>query len=72
MLSLPSSVRIFVARDAVDFCKAHDGLLAVVRDAFGDDPFDAGVRVRNLTATPKTNLANRFLKAETREVRRQA
>lgn len=45
MLSLPSSVRIFVARDAVDFRKAHDGLLAVVRDAFNDDPFDGSLFV---------------------------
>jgi transposase len=40
MLSLQSSIRIFVAREAVDFRKAHDGLLAVIRNAFGDDPFD--------------------------------
>lgn len=45
MLSLPASVRIFVARDAVDFRKAHDGLLAVIRDAFGDDPFDGSLFV---------------------------
>lgn len=41
MLSLPSSVRIFVAREAVDFRKAHDGLHAIVRDQFGDDPLSA-------------------------------
>ena len=45
MLSLPSSIRIFVARDPVDFRKAHDGLLAVIRDAFGDDPFDGSLFV---------------------------
>jgi transposase len=45
VLSLPSSIRIFVARDAVDFRKAHDGLLAVVRDTFGDDPFDSSLFV---------------------------
>lgn len=39
MLSLPASVRIFVARDVVDFRKAFDGLCAIVRDQFGDDPF---------------------------------
>lgn len=43
--NLPSSVRIFVARGAVDFRKEHDGLLAVVRDAFGDDPFDGSLFV---------------------------
>jgi transposase len=45
MLSLPSAIRIFVARDPVDFRKAHDGLLAVIRDAFGDDPFDGSLFV---------------------------
>lgn len=45
MLSLPASVRIFVARDPVDFRKQHDGLLAIVRDAFGDDPFDGSLFV---------------------------
>jgi len=45
MLNLPSSIRIFVSRDAVDFRKAHDGLLAVIRDAFGDDPFDGSLFV---------------------------
>lgn len=45
MLSLPASIRIFVSRDAVDFRKAHDGLLAVIRDTFGDDPFDGSLFV---------------------------
>ena len=45
MLSLPASIRIYVARDAVDFRKAHDELLAVIRDAFGDDPFDGSLFV---------------------------
>jgi transposase len=45
VLSLPASIRIFVACDAVDFRKAHDGLLAVIRDAFGDDPFDGSLFV---------------------------
>ena len=38
MLSLPSSVRVFVARERVDFRKGFDGLCAIVRDQFGDDP----------------------------------
>lgn len=38
MLSLPSSVRVFVARDRVDFRKGFDGLCAIVRDHFGADP----------------------------------
>lgn len=39
MLSLPSSVRIFVARRPVDLRKAFDGLCAVARDALQLDPF---------------------------------
>jgi transposase len=39
MLSLPPSVRIFLAREPVDCRKAFDGLCALVRDQFGDDPF---------------------------------
>lgn len=43
MLSFPASIRIYLAREPVDFRKAHDGLLAIVRDQFGDDPFDGSV-----------------------------
>ena len=39
MLTLPASVRIFAAREAVDFRKGFDGLCGLVRDGFGDDPF---------------------------------
>ena len=38
MLSLASSVRVFAARERVDFRKGFDGLVAIVRDRFGDDP----------------------------------
>jgi len=38
MLSLPSSVRVFAARERVDFRKGFDGLCAIVRGEFGDDP----------------------------------
>lgn len=45
MLSIPSAIHIYLARDAVDCRKSHDGLLALVRDAFGDDPFDGSLFV---------------------------
>jgi len=38
MLSLASSVRVFAARERVDFRKGFDGLCAIVREQFGDDP----------------------------------
>lgn len=40
MLSIPESVRIFVARDPVDFRRQFDGLSAIARDELGMDPFD--------------------------------
>ncbi|MFQ5382149.1 MAG: IS66 family insertion sequence element accessory protein TnpB [Dehalococcoidia bacterium] len=45
MLSLPSSIRIFLAREPVDFRKAHDGLCAIVRQQFREDPFDGNLFV---------------------------
>jgi transposase len=45
VLSLPGTLRILVCRKGVDFRKAHDGLCAVVRDSFGDDPFSGSVFV---------------------------
>ena len=39
MLSLLATVRVFVARDVVDFRKSFDGLHAIVVDEFGDDPY---------------------------------
>jgi transposase len=38
MLTLPPSVRIFVAAEPVDARKSFDGLSAVVRDNWGGDP----------------------------------
>ncbi len=38
MLTLPPSVRIFVATGATDLRRSVDGLSAVVRDRFGLDP----------------------------------
>jgi len=38
VLSLPSSVRLFVATQAVDGRKGVDSLMMIVRDVFGHDP----------------------------------
>lgn len=45
MLNLGGSHRVFLCRKAVDFRKAHDGLCAIVRDEFKDDPFRGDVFV---------------------------
>jgi transposase len=39
MLSLPPSTRIFVSTHPVDMRRSFDGLLALVRDYLGHDPF---------------------------------
>jgi transposase len=38
MLIFPCSMRVFVAREPVDFRKSHDGLYAVVANALEEDP----------------------------------
>jgi transposase len=38
MLSLPPSVRLFVATQLVDGRKGADSLMVIVRDVFGQDP----------------------------------
>ncbi len=45
MLSVPASVRVFLCRDPVDFRKAHDGLVAVVRQALRAEPLDGSLYV---------------------------
>ncbi len=45
MLNLPAQTRIFAATQPVDFRKAHDGLVRIVRDCFREDPFDGSVFV---------------------------
>ena len=56
MLSLGGSHRVFLCRAAVDFRKAHDGLCAVVRDTFQDDPFSGDVFVFHNVAKDRVKL----------------
>jgi len=39
MLSFSGRVRIFAATEPIDFRKGFDGLVQIVRDGFGEDPF---------------------------------
>ena len=39
MLSIPESIKIFVARKPADFRKQFDGLAAIAQDDLGMDPF---------------------------------
>ena len=45
MLTFPTSLRIFVATQPVDFRKAHDGLCQVVRGVLGLNPLSGDVFV---------------------------
>ena len=45
MLGIASTTRIYLSREPVDFRKAHDGLCAIVRDTFDDDPMSGDVFV---------------------------
>lgn len=45
MLSLPPSVRLFVAREPTDMRKSFNGLAGIVRDAMADDPLSGHLYV---------------------------
>jgi transposase len=45
MITIPSGVRVLVAMKPVDFRKGGEGLAALVREAFGDDPFSGTIFV---------------------------
>jgi transposase len=40
MLTLPTSVRVYVAAEPVDLRRGHDGLVAIVRNEWHLNPFD--------------------------------
>ena len=56
MLSLGGTHRVFLCAKPVDFRKAHDGLCALVRDGFGDDPFSGDVFVFHNVARDRIKL----------------
>lgn len=56
MLSLGGNQRVFLCVQPVDFRKAHDGLCAIVRDQFGDDPFSGDVFVFHNGAKDRIKL----------------
>ena len=45
MLSLPPSVRLFLATEVVDGRKGADSLMAIVRSVFGQDPLSGHLYV---------------------------
>lgn len=45
MITLPAGIRVLVATKPVDFRKGGEGLVALVREALGEDPFSGTVFV---------------------------
>jgi transposase len=45
MITVPAGVRVLIATRPVDFRKGADGLVALVREALGEDPFSGTVVV---------------------------
>lgn len=45
MIAVPAGLRVLVATKPVDFRKGADGLLALVRERLGEDPFSGTVFV---------------------------
>ena len=56
MLNLGGPHRVFLCVKRVDFRRAHDGLCALVRDEFGDDPFSGDVFVFHNGARDRVKL----------------
>ena len=56
MLSLGGTHRVFLCVQPVDFRKAHDGLCAIVRDQFKDDPFSGDLFVFHNLAKDRVKL----------------
>ena len=45
MIAVPAGMRVLVATRPVDFRKGADGLVALVRELLGDDPFSGTIFV---------------------------
>jgi transposase len=45
VLTLPPSVRVWIAVEPVHMAKSHDGLASLVVERFGDDPFSGNLFV---------------------------
>ena len=56
MLNVTGSQRVFLCVKPVDFRKAHDGLCAIIRDQFRDDPFSGDVFVFHNLAKDRVKL----------------
>ena len=56
MLSVSGTQRVFLCVKPVDFRRAHDGLRAIIRDQFHDDPFSGDVFVFHNIAKNRIKL----------------
>jgi transposase len=58
---LPSAVRILLATEPVDMRKSIDGLMAVVRQGFGEQVYSGHLFVFEVLANPKHERTRAFL-----------
>lgn len=56
MLSIPGSLKIYLATGPVDFRKSHDGLAAVVEQALKEDPLSGSLFVFTNRRTDRVKL----------------
>ena len=56
MIAVPAGVRVLIATKPVDFRKGADGLIAIVREALGEDPFSETIFVFRSKRTDRLKI----------------
>ena len=56
MIAVPAGMRVLVATRPIDFRKGADGLVALVSEALGDDPFSGTVFVFRSKRTDRVKI----------------
>jgi transposase len=56
MITVPAGVRVLIATKPVDFRKGADGLVALVRETLGDDPFSGAIYVFRSKRTDRVKM----------------
>ena len=56
MITVPAGIRVLIATKPVDFRKGADGLVALVRETLGHDPFSGTVFVFRAKRTDRVKI----------------
>ena len=56
MITVPAGLRVLIATKPVDFRKGADGLVALVRETLGDDPFSGAIYVFRSKRTDRVKM----------------